>query len=128
MRIAKRYCSHPTSAPSKEAAPPFPVSETRGSPPILIEIPPTLPDFVQCLYLRLESKDVGEDNNSLLKPYELILSTDPLEVFRYLGCDVQKYLDGFDTKMEMVKFLCRTRFFRPYVFRPSKANYGSRKR
>jgi hypothetical protein len=80
------------------------------------------------MYLRLESRDVGEDNNSLLKPYELILTTDPLEAFRYLGCDVQKYLDGFDTKMEMVEFLCRTRFFRQHIFRPSKANYGSRKR
>ncbi|GAQ80512.1 hypothetical protein KFL_000560020 [Klebsormidium nitens] len=82
----------------------------------------------QGLYLRLESKDAGEENNSLIKPYELILTTDPLKAFAYLGCDVQQYQRGFQTQLEMAEFLCRTKFFRPYVFRPSAAKYDARRR
>lgn len=58
----------------------------------------------------------------------LELTTDPEEIYRFLGYDYERYLEGFDTLEEIFEFVTSSSYFNSSIFEYENLNHANRTR
>lgn len=61
-------------------------------------------------------------------PRDILISTDSRKIFEFGGYDYDKYLEGFETIEDVIKFCINTKFFDSEMFKMENLNHIDRKR
>ena len=68
----------------------------------------------------------ADDNNYVI--FDFVVSRDSRQIFEFLGYDYDRFLQGFDTLLEVFEYAASTKYFNPEMFKYENRNYASRVR